>query len=605
MRTPRIRGPRRPGRRARAAAVTAVLAAAALPAVAAGPLAAGPAGVTAGAPADGPGGGLPTGLDPRITAITEKPAYRHAHWGLLEEDPADGRVLHAVAADEFFIPGSAAKLFTVSGTWHTLGGDHRFTTPVHAVGTRAGSALHGDLVLVGRGDLTMGGRTRPDGTVDYRAVDHTYADSVPGAELTPEDPLAGIDDLARQVRRSGITRVTGDVVVDDRLFTAYPELDPAPAPLIVNDDVIDLLTTPGSAPGRPAVLSWRPQVAPYRVTSTVRTAAAGTPADVSVSASPDGTRITLSGTVPAGGAPVLRVSPVKDPAAFGRTAFVEALRRAGVSVAAPATGPNPVRRLPASYAGAPRVAAHVSPVYSEYAKLILKTSHNLGANLGICLMAAAAGKHGCIDGFPVLTRFLRTAGVDPAQVQLLDGRGGNPVDRATPAAQTRILRYWLGTPDADRFRRALPLLGVDGTLAGSCTACPARGRVSAKTGTVAGFDAVNQGLAVGAETVAGYLDAGRGRRHTFYVGVNGAAVRDIQGLLAVADDLARISALLQEDAAGPPVGRALGPREAARPPSRWDAAALPSRPATAVRLPSGARSRLPSRTSAAVCPPAR
>ncbi|MFZ4272899.1 D-alanyl-D-alanine carboxypeptidase/D-alanyl-D-alanine endopeptidase [Streptomyces arboris] len=490
-------------------------------------------------------------LDPRITEIMRKPDYPNAQWGLLQQDPESGRVVHSRFAEQLFIPGSVAKLFGTSGAWDTLGGDHRFRTPVYAVGERRGSTLNGDLGLVAQGDLTLGGRTRPDGTVDYTDLDHTYANDFPGATLTPQDPLAGIDQLAQQVRRSGITRVEGDVVVDDRLFRPEPVFDPTPTPLIINDNLIDLLTTPGSSPGAPARLDWRPKVAPYRVTSTVRTVAAGEPTDIEVTTSGDGTRIQLSGTIAAGSEPALKVSPIADPAAFGRTALIEALGRAGVAVTANPTGANPVGRLPGSYEGRPRVALFTSPPYAQYAKLIFKVSHNLGGNLAICLMAVAAGSKECMDGFPVLADFLDRAGVDRKQVQLLDGRGGNPIDRTTPKAVVQLLSHWHRTPEAAVFRNALPILGVDGLLADNCTDCPARGKVFAKTGAAVGLDALNNRLAVGAITIAGYLDKGNGRFDVFFAGVNGASTptTDVNGVLDIADDLAMISAYLQEGAA--------------------------------------------------------
>ncbi|MEU9125851.1 D-alanyl-D-alanine carboxypeptidase/D-alanyl-D-alanine-endopeptidase [Streptomyces sp. NPDC048506] len=488
-------------------------------------------------------------LDPRIEAIMRKPEYRHARWGLFEQNPRTGTVVRSRDADQFFIPGSTAKLFGVSGTWHTLGGDHRFVTPVHAVGQQLrNGTLRGDLDLVAQGDLSLGGRTRKDGTLAYTTIDHTYANDIPGATLTPENPLAGLDQLARQVRAAGIRRVDGDVIIDPRLFRPDPALAPTPTPLILNDNVIDLLTSPGNRAGAPAGLDVRPKVAPYRVTSTVRTVAAGRPGDIDVATSADGTRIRLSGTIAAGSAPVLRVSRVKDPNAFGRTAMIEALKRAGVEVRANAVGPNPAGRLPASYRGARTVARYTSPPYADYAELILKVSHNLGANLGICLMATRARSTDCADGFPVLAAFLDGAKVDRKAVQLADGRGGDPVDRTTPRALAQILTYWQHTPDARRFRESLPILGVDGTLADSCRDCPSRGKVFAKTGTVAGGDLLNDRLAVGAETTAGYLETGKGTFEVFFAGVNGASTSraDVDAVLRVGDDVAGVAALLQQ-----------------------------------------------------------
>ncbi|MFF0411255.1 D-alanyl-D-alanine carboxypeptidase/D-alanyl-D-alanine-endopeptidase [Kitasatospora sp. NPDC004745] len=500
-------------------------------------------GTAAAAPAPDPG----ERLSPAIRAIMAKPAYQHAQWGLLEVDPATGETIHAQFPDQRFIPGSTAKVVTISGAWHALGPDHRFTTPIHAIGRRTGSTLTGDLSLVAQGDLTMGGRTKPDGSVDYTVIDHTYANDLPGATLTPEDPLAGIDQLARQVRDSGITRVNGDVIVDPRIFTP-PALDPQPTPLIINDNLIDLLATPTS-PGQAARLDWRPQVAPYQVTSTVRTVEAGGPTDVQVSASPDGTRITLSGTVAADAQPVLHTAPVKDPNAFGRTALIEALARAGVTVTADPTGPNPQDALPADYTGDPQVAAFVSPPYSQYAKLILKISHNLGANLALCNMAVATGSTDCDAGYPVVHAFLAdVAHADPDQFQLADGRGGDPVDRVTPRGLNQVLAYWLRTPDADAFRLSLPILGVDGSGATTCTTdCPAKGKVFVKPGSAIGGDRLNNRLAVSGQAVAGYLLTNNGCLRTFFVAVNGAATPTIETFFDVSDDVFQIAALLQEE----------------------------------------------------------
>ncbi|GAA1952020.1 D-alanyl-D-alanine carboxypeptidase/D-alanyl-D-alanine endopeptidase [Kitasatospora viridis] len=504
--------------------------------------------VVTGTAAAAPGNDPHRDLSPDITAIMHKPAYQHAQWGLLEVDPSDGRVIHSMNPDQFFMPGSTTKLITLSGSWHALGPDHRFTTPVNAIGRLDGSTLTGNLALVAQGDLTMGGRTKPDGSIDFTPIDHTYADDLPGATLTPEDPLAGLDQIAHQVRDSGITQVDGDVVIDSRLF-APPPITPQPTPLIINDNVIDLLTTPTAA-GQPAQLSWRPQVAPYRVTSTVQTVAAGGTTDIQVATSPDGTGITLSGTIAADSQPALKTSQIQDPDAFGRTALIEALGRAGVTVTAPPTGANPAGALPASYSGDPQVAALVSAPYRDYAKLILNVSHNLGANLALCNIAANRGSGDCFDGFPVIHDFLaQTANVDPTQFQMADGRGDVPVDRVTPTGLNQLLAYWLRTPDADAFRTSLPILGVSGTGALYCTTdCPAKGKVFAKPGTIIGGDLLNQQIAINAQTYAGYLQADDGHLYTFFVGVNGAAVPDIQGFFDVNDDVDQIAVILQQEA---------------------------------------------------------
>ena len=57
-------------------------------------------------------------------------------------------------------------------------------------------------------------------------------------------------------------------------------------------------------------------------------------------------------------------------------------------------------------------------------------------------------------------------------------------------------------------------------------------------------------LSVTAKALAGYLDAGGGRFDTFYLVTNGAVAPDLDGALAIGDDVADIAALLQQDATG-------------------------------------------------------
>jgi serine-type D-Ala-D-Ala carboxypeptidase/endopeptidase (penicillin-binding protein 4) len=505
-------------------------------------------------------GEAPSALGPKVEKIMASKLYHYGEWGYLEVDPSNGSTVRSLGpADRLYIPGSSTKLFSVSATLDELGFDHRFKTPVYAQGKVENGTLRGNLVLVASGDLTMGGRTAPNGNVSYTPIDHTYANSVPGATLTPENPLAGLDEIAKQVRKSGIKRVDGNVVIDDRLFDLAPEssvndlsfdapnLVPWPRPITINDNVIDVEVSPGKVGEAPKVVKWRPKVAPYHLEMRAKTVKAGKPTTLSVSPQTDGP-VVVSGNIAADAGKQLRVAAVDNPAAFARTALIEALGRQDVSVGASHTGPNPSSKLPKknSYSSKDEVAAYVSPPFSEYAKLILKVSHNYGANLDLCLMAVKAGSTDCNDAFPVMQKFFEKAGVDTDQVAFADGRGGNPTDRFTPKAATDLLLYWLKRPQAKTFREMLPELGVNGGLAEDCKNCPAKGKVFAKPGTVGLPDYVNERL-VDNESLGGYMEAKPGHFHVFYLVVNGAEAQNIGEVLKVFNDLSDISAIRQED----------------------------------------------------------
>src|SRR5207237_478736 len=155
--------------------------------------------------------------------------------------------------------------FAGAAALDAYGPDYRFETPVYRRGTVDGQGgLQGDLILVASGDLTMGGRNTPDGRIDFESFDHTYANSLPGATLTPENPLAGLDDLAGQVAAAGIRRVGGNVIVDARLFEQMPKDDYVLSPIMINDNVIDITVRPAGV-GQAATVSSRPQTAAYQV----------------------------------------------------------------------------------------------------------------------------------------------------------------------------------------------------------------------------------------------------------------------------------------------------------------------------------------------------
>jgi serine-type D-Ala-D-Ala carboxypeptidase/endopeptidase (penicillin-binding protein 4) len=369
-------------------------------------------------------------------------------------------------------------------------------------------------------------------TMDWTNTDHGDANAIPGATLTAEDPLAGIKELARQVRSGGITEVQGNVAFDDRLFTA--NFEPQPTPVMINDNLIDIVTTPTDA--------------------TVKTVAVGQPTAITIVGSAPGA-ITVTGTIAAGSATLVRVAPITDPAAFARTAFIEALRAAGVQIDAVAIGENPKKLLPPSstYPDSSRVAAYVSPPYSEYAKLILKVSHNLGANLGLCLLAVHAKSADGNAGFALLKDFLTAAKVDVAQLAMSDAEGG-PADRATLQTFAQILRYWTKQKDFDAFRACLPILGTDGSLSSVAVDSLARGKVFAKTGTNVGFDPLGQRLLVQSKALAGFFQRVDGQWQVFNVVVNDAGgAPDISAVLSANEDVGEVATQLWKEAN--PAGR--------------------------------------------------
>jgi D-alanyl-D-alanine carboxypeptidase/D-alanyl-D-alanine-endopeptidase (penicillin-binding protein 4) len=488
-------------------------------------------------------------LKPEIRAVIDEARFQHAHWGLLVADRASGDVLYEFEADKLFPPASTTKLYSVSAALDALGSDFRFETPVFRRGSVTTSgALEGDLILVASGDLTMGGRTTAGGEIEYTKADHTYANPSGNAVLTSGNPLAGLDALAKQVAKAGIRRVRGQVVVDARAFAPASATGSGPSqltPIMVNDNLIDFTITP-TAKGSPAKVDWRPKSAALEVDAQIDTIEPG--GKTAIECRPvSESRLIVRGRIAADRKPFILVQEIFDAARWARALFIEALARAGVEVSASIFDANPESLLPKAgdNSGLVRVAMLKSPPFAENARLILKVSHNLHASTLPLLIALHRGKRQLDDGMRLEREFFKRAGLDADSISFGGGAGGSPADFTTPRMTIALLRYAAKRPDFPAFERALPILGVDGTLADDVTKqSPAHGKVRAKTGTLLWENALNDHFLVTSKALAGYLTAKSGRQLVFSFVVTNVQVEKAADAKTVAKALAHLCEII-------------------------------------------------------------
>lgn len=464
-------------------------------------------------------------LASKIEAVINAPEYQQARWGILVVDAKTGKTVYALNPERLFLPASTTKLYSCAAALIALGPDHKFETPVYRRGTVEKDRLKGDLILVASGDLSFGGRTDASGKMVFKDHDHTYANSPLGrAELTDTDPLAGLKALARQVKESGIRRIDGDVLIDDRLFARALGSGSGPGlltPIIVNDNVVDALITPAAKAGEPAAVKMRPETSFVQMDAQVKTVAEGEPVKLDIEGAGPG-RFTIRGQIPVKSPPYVRIYPVEDPAGFARALFIEALRREGVEVSAsPLQAPRAELPERDGYGKLERVAVFTSPPLSEALKVTLKVSHNLYASTLPLLVAAKHGKRTLPDGMRLQGKILAELGVPVETISFAGGAGGANADSVTPRATVQLLQAMAKRPDYPVYRAALPVLAVDGTLAEAVSAgSPAKGKVFAKTGTLYWQDLMNDRGLLRSKALAGTLTAANGRELVFAIFVN-------------------------------------------------------------------------------------
>ena len=468
-------------------------------------------------------------LAQRIQAIMDRPEFKHALFGIEFYSLDKGKVIYGINADKLFTPGSTTKLLTEGTALSLLGADYRFHTRVYRTGRiDEEGGLDGDLILVASGDPNLSGRIKDDGTLAFENEDHSY-DGDPNTRAVPGDPLLVIRRLAQQVADKGIKKIRGNVIIDASMFReGARELGTGVvmSPIVINDNIIDVIVTPGASEGAAVAFTSSPATSYVTFANRAKTGKTDSEPEIrfvaNQPASDSKQNVTISGSFPLSKPPILFKYVVPSPTRFAETVFTEALREKGV-VVEPLSGFRNLAELAASYVPEQMIAEHVSPPLKEEIKVTLKVSQNLHASITPLILAALLAPKGTDrTGFDLEKDFLIKAGLDPLGAQQADGAGGNA--HFTPEFMVSYLTYMSKQKDFKVFYDALPILGRDGTLFDIQPQSPAAGSVHAKTGTFSVYDPLNRRLLVTAKGLAGYLTTKKGEHLAFAIYINNVSV---------------------------------------------------------------------------------
>ena len=476
----------------------------------------------------------PSALSAAIEAITTRPAAARAAFGIEFYDLDRGQIIYAKNAHTIFRAASTTKLVTEATTLKLLGPDYRFHTDVYATGPiGADGVLDGDVVLRASGDPNLSNRIRPGDTLTFQNEDHSY-DGSPDTKAVAGDPLAVMRELAAKIAAKGVKKVAGRVVVDYSLFPegeAEGGTGAIISPIVVNDNLIDITLTPGAVAGDPVTMTVAPQTAYATFTNLAKTGVAKGDRTIDFGADEtDGKgnhAISIIGTLPAGGKPILYAYRVPVPHRFAEIALAQALHDLGIEASTDVpVGRGTTVNFPAFYTPEHLLAEHVSPPLSEDVYVTLKVSDNLHASMQPYLwgtLLAHARANPVRAGFALEQNYLRSLGLDLTGADQSDGLGD--VGYFAPDFMVSLLRQVAKTSYFAKFDRALPVIGVDGTLFNIQNGKPVATHVHAKTGTWSAADTLNGGTLVSAKGLAGYMTTKSGRHLVFCLYANNYFVK--------------------------------------------------------------------------------
>ena len=168
----------------------------------------------------------------------------------------------------------------------------------------------------------------------------------------------------------------------------------------------------------------------------------------------------------------------RSPALAAATAFRDALRKAGITVAGPV-------RAAAADEWSEQLANVSSPTLGAMLRFMDRESDNFTAEMLLKQLGLTElGRGTSAAGATVVTQALTEAGVPMTGVRIVDGSGLSRLDRLTANALGSLLQTaWADSTIGPVLLASLAVAGVNGTLEHRLRKPPARGRVLAKTGT--------------------------------------------------------------------------------------------------------------------------
>lgn len=269
-------------------------------------------------------------LNHDIEQVLNDPEVGHGFWGVYAVSLDTGKTLYAFNQDKLFTPASNTKLFTTAAVFGLIGPDYRFKTTVESVGTvDKYGRLNSDLVLVGRGDPNLSGRTLPYNLHTERKV----------------PPIQVLQDLADQMVQKGVKFIDGDVVADDSyyVFERYGEgwsqddlvweWGAPVSALTINDNVIFVNIMPADHPGERAFLNVTPFANYYHIDNRVMTTPQGTgPRKIYINREPGSNQLTFWGNIPQDDPGAGEALAIDDPADFTAKLFRDLLEQRGILV---------------------------------------------------------------------------------------------------------------------------------------------------------------------------------------------------------------------------------------------------------------------------------
>lgn len=365
-----------------------------------------------------------------------------------------GKVPFSYNGTSPMIPASNLKIVTSAVALDVLGPDYRFETKLFGPGTSKGGVLDGDIVLKGAGDPTFFA---------------PYVD-------TSTAPFA---EMASALKRNGINRVTGDLVIDDSDFdrefipSAYharyllSSYAASVGGLGVNRNVVTLSVGPSGVETDP----------PTGSLQFVNKVKIGGYDQIWAERPRDSDRVTIHGVTTPGSTAQTTIT-VFDPVRMAGSVCYRVLTNKNIQI------DGKWRLVPEGQAASLNnmvlIAKHRSPTLVKLLEATNVDSNNLFAqHIFRRLGATVVGLGNVRNSEAVVRDFFKRNHIADTGFRMDDGSGLSEKNRVAPYQLVYLLKAMWDHPQGQLFIDTLPQPG-EGTMRGRLGGCTVR----AKTGTL-------------------------------------------------------------------------------------------------------------------------
>lgn len=421
----------------------------------------------------------------------------NASVSLCVANESDGKIIIDYNSNVSLTPASVMKLITSAAALELLGPEHTFTTSLGYTGSisKLFGRLKGDIIIKGGGDPALGSRYFSDYYGDFTK------------------------NWAGEIKKLGIKRIRGRVIVDDSYF----DYQPVPGKwmwedtgnyygagafgLSFFDNTYDIHLRTTTENTIPIITEINPRVCNETIKNMLKVR--GTDDKGCVYSIPYGPVGWMTGTIPANQLDYILKASISDPPSYYASYFKETLRSNGIKVKGEAVT---VRRTGQQVADpVTNIASVQSPPLSKIIEVLNHESVNLFAEHLLKELGKKIMNEGSTAaGLQVITKFLNDAAIDTNGMFIEDGSGLSPADAINTKEIVKLLVYMSHRgKHFNEFIQSLPDAGIEGTLKNSFKDPVFSGRLKAKSGSMTRV-----------RSYAGYFTTVSGKKMVFSIIIN-------------------------------------------------------------------------------------